>query len=867
LRLSEEKYRTLINHLNDGIFIIQDEKLQFINESFAKIVGYTAREAIGMKFQDFIAPAYQKIVAERYAQRQKGKANLPTDYEIQILKKDKTPIDVLMSVGIITFHGKVASMGVMKDITARKKAEYEATVSELRYRRLFETARDGVLLVDFESGKIVDVNPYLIEMLGYSKENFLDKHLWDIGVLKDVVASKDNFFTLQKKRYVRFEDLPLQTKDGKKMEVEFVANAYQVDGSTIIQCNIRDITERKQAERNLKLLSIRQSAILEAIPDILMEVDTHKVYVWANQPGIEFFGDDVLGKNADSYFEGSQNIFKQVKSIFEGREDTVYVESWQRRKDGQKRLLAWWCQTLKNEQGIVIGALSSARDITDERTLQQRLLNSEHFLRTVVDLVPHFIFAKDMESRFILVNKAVADAYGSNTTDIVGKSDKDFSATPEQAAHFHADDLAVIHAGKQKFIPEELIKDAKGNIRYLQTTKIPFFIDNGASKGLLGVSVDITEQKKLRDKIIEDKSKDEAILDSIGDAVFACDVHGIIILFNKMAEQLTGFSATEAIGLPYTQVLTFVKESDGMPSNDFVKNAIANNEITKMTNHTILIHRDGTQIPVADSAAPIQNVHGEVIGCVAVFHDVSHEREVDRAKTEFVSLASHQLRTPLTTINWYTETLLSSDFGKLNPKQMNYLVETHNASKRMVSLIDALLNVSRLEVGTFSIDTETVEIQALVKVCLQDLFPTLKAKKIIFQETYDPNAKTMEADKKLLGIIFTNLLSNAIKYTPAGGKVSFDFKKQKNAFLITVTDTGVGIPKTQQGKIFGKLFRADNAIKIDPDGTGLGLYIVQSIVNYSGGKVWFESHEGGTVFYVQFPVSGMHKKEGTKQLV
>jgi two-component system CheB/CheR fusion protein len=137
-------------------------------------------------------------------------------------------------------------------ITERKKAEDALKISELRYRRLFEAAKDGILILDFETGMIVDVNKFLIDWIGYSFEDLLDKHLWDVGIFKDVVASKDAFRELQKKEFIRYENLTLETKSGKKMAVEFVSNVYLVDNKKVIQCNIRDITERKHAEDEVK---------------------------------------------------------------------------------------------------------------------------------------------------------------------------------------------------------------------------------------------------------------------------------------------------------------------------------------------------------------------------------------------------------------------------------------------------------------------------------------------------------------------------------------------------------------------------------------------------------------------------------------
>jgi PAS domain S-box-containing protein len=138
----------------------------------------------------------------------------------------------------------------IEDITERKRVE-ALSASEVRYRRLFESAKDGIMILDAETGIIVDVNPFLIEMLGYSKEQSLGKSIWEMGLLKDIATNKDKFMELQQQEYIRYEDLPLKTADGRRIEVEFVSNVYVVDHQKVIQCNIRDITERKQMEHKL----------------------------------------------------------------------------------------------------------------------------------------------------------------------------------------------------------------------------------------------------------------------------------------------------------------------------------------------------------------------------------------------------------------------------------------------------------------------------------------------------------------------------------------------------------------------------------------------------------------------------------------
>ncbi|MEW5721372.1 MAG: PAS domain S-box protein, partial [Chloroflexota bacterium] len=149
--------------------------------------------------------------------------------------------------------------------------------------------------------------------------------------------------------------------------------------------SVMDISERKRAEEELRALSTRHQAMLAAIPDIIMEVDNNKVYTWANQAGLQFFGADVVGKEAAFYFEGEQKTYQVVQPLFNGSEDVIYVESWQRRRDGEKRLLAWWCRTLKDAQGNVTGALSTARDITERKRAEAAVKEYSERLEQMVE--------------------------------------------------------------------------------------------------------------------------------------------------------------------------------------------------------------------------------------------------------------------------------------------------------------------------------------------------------------------------------------------------------------------------------------------------------------------------------------------------
>jgi signal transduction histidine kinase len=239
---------------------------------------------------------------------------------------------------------------------------------------------------------------------------------------------------------------------------------------------------------------------------------------------------------------------------------------------------------------------------------------------------------------------------------------------------------------------------------------------------------------------------------------------------------------------------------------------------------------------------------------------------IDKAKTEFVSLASHQLRTPLTSIGWYAEMLLAEDAGSINDEQKNYLNEIYKGNQRMVELVNSLLNVSRIDLGTFAIDPEAVNLEMLAQSVAQEQRPQTVAKKITLTLELAQSLPTMNADPKLLRIILQNLLSNAIKYTPDEGNVTLRINSKDKKVFIEVADTGYGVPDDQKDKIFTKLFRADNVREKDTEGTGLGLYLVKAIVEETGGSVWFESEQNkGTTFFVTLPIE-MHKKAGAKPI-
>jgi PAS domain S-box-containing protein len=689
----------------------------------------------------------------------------------------------------------------------------EMLFSELRYRRLFETAQDGILLVDFETGMILDVNQFLIDLLGYSKNDFLGKHLWDVGALKDIAASKDNYYTLQKKRYVRFENLPLKTKTGKEVDVEFVSNAYRAGKEMIIQCNIRDITDRKKvqylaqedlraseetlsstlfatnigsyrtdfvkgvwtssevldgifgikknykrsiqnwlalvypedremmkkyleeeiftnhksfnkeyrirrktdgemrwvlglgkvdcdsngraifmvgtikditdrknAEEKLKISQERYSAIFDQSLIAIEFYDADGNLVSVNNVCLELFGVVDSAEVKGFKLFDDPNISKDIKDRLLNNETVRFDAEFSFEEVKKRRLYRTTCSGVKilnwlmtplRSAGVTIGYILQIRDITVQKRAEEAIQREQLLTKAIIDSIPGAFYVLDEKGCYVRWNAYQRD-------EIVGKPEDQVLGT-SAAGTIHPDDRALIQEkivnvlvnGVDEIVEGRVLLRGGPEYRWLLMTGRRMILDG--KPFLVGIGVDITENVNAERFIYEVKMRNEAILDSIGDAVFATDIDGKIILINKMAEEMICVNADKAIGNHYDKVIHFVRENDGKPSNDFIAAAIKDNKITSMANHTLLVRNDGSKISVADSAAPVKDIKGDISGCVVVFRDVTKDRQIDKAKNEFVSLTSHQLRTPTTAISWYSEALLADDASVLNTKQKSIL--------------------------------------------------------------------------------------------------------------------------------------------------------------------------------------------------
>lgn len=363
----------------------------------------------------------------------------------------------------------------------------------------------------------------------------------------------------------------------------------------------------------------------------------------------------------------------------------------------------------------------------------------------------------------------------------------------------------------------------------------------------------VSAYTKKIEEYAEDLRKFKLAVENVSDAIYMTDKNFKLVYTNIAAEKISGYFQHELIGqdISLWHDLTF----DNPDASFFatLKEALSNKQSLRLEVNNR--RKNGEKYLAQLEITPVLDERNDIAIYVIIERDITRQKEIDNAKNEFVSLASHQLRTPLASITLSSELFLRGVYGEINEKQAEMLREIFNSCGNMKDLISELLNISRIEMGTFDVKKETLNLGELLSELSLEHELLINNKQITFEKAYPDEPLYMQLDKNILKILIDNLLSNALRYTKPGGQISLGFNLHNDDVIIWVKDTGCGIPANQQGRIFNKLFRADNAQSISADGSGLGLYMAKTVLKKINGRIWVESVENqGSTFFVRLPL-------------
>ena len=765
------------------------------------------------------------------------------------------------------------------------ESEYNSSKEALRnseapYRLLFEHANVGLFVA--QDGCVKAPNPCLSKMLGYSRAE-LEEQPFSLFIhpqYLSLVNMRHQERLSGKTNLPQTYEFQVISKNGTIIWVQLNTVLIQLKARPATLNFLHDITERKRAEEALQKSLTRYNELAANVPVgvyvFWFRANWHLEFEYVSDRWCEIHQlkrEDVLSDVArvnnqvhpderDDFLLRNQESFRnRIPFAWEGR----FLIG-----DEKFRWLRIESTPIVFENGDIrwFGVTS---DITDRKQAEEELRQSGIRLRQVMDLVPHFIFAKDVHGTFLLANKAVADAYGNSPENLIGKSDYDFAQNTEEVDFFVECDKKVIESGTGLYNIEESITDAKGSRRYLETTKIPFTTYNTTTPAMLGVSVDITERKRAEKALEESEERFRTLMDNIDAvAVQGYGPDGTTQYWNAASEKLYGYSQQEAIGRNLLDLI-IPPEMRGAVAKEMREMAESGQPIS--SGEMLLMHKDGSRVPVL-SHHVIVKVPGREQELFCLDVDITERKRAEKEKEKLQSQlnqaqkmesvgrlaggVAHDFNNMLSIINGYAEiTIDMLDPGE--PAREN-IREIYNAGNRSTDIVRQLLAFARQQtISPAKLDLNDT-ISGMLKMLQRLIGENIEL-------TWHPgnNLWPVKIDPSQVDQIMANLAVNARDAISDVGKLTIETKnvvcgeEYRKAYayfipgqyiMLAVSDDGCGMETEIQNNLFEPFFTTKETGK----GTGLGLSTIYGIVKQNNGFINVYSEPGiGTTFKIYLP--------------
>lgn len=357
-------------------------------------------------------------------------------------------------------------------------------------------------------------------------------------------------------------------------------------------------------------------------------------------------------------------------------------------------------------------------------------------------------------------------------------------------------------------------------------------------------------QKKNKNKedfsFDNDKNLNEMITNYLTDGLLVFNNKSKLVLFNPQAEKFFEIKKEKILGKSILELNRFLNFGSLV--------SLLGGGIKQVYEQEVKI-RENFILKV--TVFPIETKQ-EKLGSLVILHDISHIKLMDEMKSEFVTLAAHQLRTPTSAVKWSLNMLLQGDLGKLNEEQEEIIEQAYKTNNKVIRLVRDLLNISQIEQGKYLSKLTLSSIEEIIQSVVNSNEQEIEGKKIKI-ELREPETQLPKVmiDRQKMEIAIKNIFGNALRYTLPKGRISIFIEMGEKEIKVQIKDTGIGIPKDQQARVFSKFFRATNVMKMETEGTGIGLFISKNIIEAHGGRIWFESQENkGTTFFFILPVDG-----------
>ena len=865
LRESEERFRSLVEAMSDLVWETDATgRLNYISPNVYDLLGYTPEEVLGKTFMELLAPEEAERVGELLSpilERQGpyvyvGKTSLHKCGRPVVLESSGVPI--LDSRGAFLGY-----RGIDRNITERHRAAEALYREKEKYRTLVEESPLGVSIIG-EAGTYKYINPKFVQMFGYTLKDIPTGRDWfaraypEPEYRRQVIDSWFQDLNNSQVGEARPRTFQVTCKDGSQKIINFRPVSLMTGDQLVIY---EDITERHRAEAALRESESKYRLLVSNIPAVVFRGYAD----WS----VEVFDDkieELTGYSKEDFNSGRlkwsdlilPEDLRSCQSIFRQALKTTgaYVRQYRiRHKQGHVLWIQARGQIIQDPQSRIDHVYGVFFDVTKQQEIEEALRESEEHLKTIMNSIRAGIVLIDLENhRLVDVNHYAAEMIGQTKDELLGRDCRGFICSGEaDACPSQTPSLVPVQT-------ECRLQTAQGHA--VPILKAAVTIKRGGCTYALVSFLDLSGQKKVEQDLAAEKDRLRVTLRSIGDGVIATDTAGKVVLMNQVAEDLTGWTQEEALGLPVVKVFQLVHDLTRKPCDNRVNKVIRTGKVFSLPAHAILLSRHGAEGILEATAAPIIDQQSQVIGVVLVFQDVTQKRQTEAELQKMEKLASlgilaggiaHDFNNILTGIlgNISLAMLDTPQKGEI----FRRLAEAEQATLRARDLVQQLLTFAK---GGAPVK----EVTSLGEVIRDSATFAGRGSQVRCDIAFPKDLWHAEVDPGQISQVIQNLVINAIQAMPTGGSITI---RAKNILLkedrglplssgryveIKVKDQGIGIPPDYLPKIFDPYFSTKQK------GSGLGLATAYSIIKNHDGYVTVESSLGeGTTFFIYLPAS------------
>ena len=830
------------------------------NPAAERLFGLTADEAIGQHATILAPPDHVPEITMLLDRARRGDHIEP--YDTVRRTKDDRLIDVSVKVSPVwNDAGEIIAVSdTVRDISARKALEAALAASEARLQTVIDQVPAVMYTAHFHDVETLTyISPYTEQLLGFPSEAFLaDRELWRSCIHP---ADRERVRLATERMNETGEPCSIEHRmiaaDGRTIWVHDVSSPVRDASGRPLFCHgiVQDVTARKEAEAEQAATHQRTREVLERVTDGFYALDRNWRFTYINATAELILGrmrEDLLGKSIWEEFAPALETPLYVaceQAMMQGV--TTSTEFFYPPVDG------WFdVRIYPSPEGVSV----FVRDVTESRQLTQDLHASEEKYRTLVEQLPAavYVLAADDIQTPLYFSPHYEMMTGTRVEEAMAR-------TGHWLARVHPKDRARVAAEEARstvfglpFLDEYRFLRGDGSAVWVRDVCVPVRDAAGEVVAWQGVLLDISDRIEAEAA----HARLAAIVESAEDAVISSTLDGMITSWNVGAERLYGYTANEMIGRSFTVLL--VDDEDQATQSPASESGA---QVVQF--ETRRRRRDGTLIDVAVTRSPVFDRDGALVGVSTITRDISARKRADealrvalqdaqagiRAKNLFLAVMSHELRTPLQAILGYADLLRGGPAESLTPDQAEDLGAIHRGATRMVTLIEQMLDLSRLEAGRLELTEETVDLSDIIEQVRQDVAPQAAEKGLVLHVDLPPALPSARGDAMRMHQILLNLVSNAVKFTESGG-VDISAAVAGDEIAASVRDTGIGIAPETLPFIFDEFNQVDGSIARRFGGAGLGLAIARGLAEQMGGRISVESQpRAGSTFTLWLPAA------------